>query len=203
MEILSKLFGSEAKVKIIRLFLFNPEMNFDITNVSERIKESLSKTKKEISLLEKMTLVKRKVLTKFSLNKSKRKIKKTSILFSLNTNFTYLSPLQNFLINSKPLAPKEIERKICSLGSIKLIIISGVFIQDVESRVDILIVGDNVKKTSLENMIKTLEAEIGKELKYAHFTTADFQYRLRMFDKLIRDILDYPHEKILNKLGNI
>ena len=105
------------------------------------------------------------------------------------------------MINAKPLQPKEIVKKISQLGAIKLLVISGVFIQDYESRVDLLVVGDNIKKTHLENLMKTLEAEIGKELKYAYFNTADFTYRMSMYDKLIRDILDYPHEKIVNKLG--
>ena len=112
-------------------------------------------------------------------------------------------PLQNFLINIEPLNPKEIIKKISRLGSIKLILVSGVFIQEQESRVDMLIVGDNVKRATLDNTIKTLEAEIGKELKFAYFTTEDFKYRLSMFDKLTRDILDYPHKKVLNRLGNI
>jgi hypothetical protein len=119
----------------------------------------------------------------------------------MNTQFPYLQPLQNFLINTEPLQAKELIRRISKLGSIKVIIIAGVFIQDPESRADILIVGDGVKKSAMDNVMSDLEAEIGKELRYAYFTTEDFKYRLSMFDKLTRDILDFPHKKILNKLG--
>ena len=73
--------------------------------------------------------------------------------------------------------------------------------KELESRADILIVGDHIKKSSLDNTIKKLESEIGKELRYVCFSIEDFKYRLSMFDKLIRDILDYPHKKILNRLG--
>lgn len=193
MEILSKLFGSEAKVKIMRLFLFNPEKVFDIQNIADRANIHLSKARREMSNIEKMGLVKRRVPVRNSSKKG----------FTLNTQFSYLQPLQNFLINIEPLQPKEIVRKLSKLGSIKLIIVSGVFIQESESRADLLIVGDGIKKSNLEHTIKTLESEIGKELRYAYFTTSDFHYRLSMFDKLTRDILDYPHKKIVNKLGNI
>jgi hypothetical protein len=37
----------------------------------------------------------------------------------------------------------------------------------------------------------------GAELTYAVFDTKEFLYRLNMYDKLIRDILDYPHEVVL------
>ncbi len=194
METLGKIFGSEAKVKIMRLFLFNPETVFDVKNIAERAKVELPKARREISGLEKIGLIKRR---------ASNKKKKNGHGFILNSQFAHLSPLQNFLINIEPLQPKEIIKKISRLGNIKLIIISGIFIQERESRADMLIVGDGVKKASLENVIKTLEAEIGKELRYVYFSTIDFKYRLSMFDKLIRDILDYPHRKVLNKLGVI
>ena len=43
-----------------------------------------------------------------------------------------------------------------------------------------------------------LEAEIGKELAYAVFDTPDFLYRANMYDKLVRDVIDFPHEKVLD-----
>ena len=192
METLSKLFGSETKVKIMRLFLFNPDHVFDTADIARRVKSDSSKVRREMSTLEKMGLVKRRMLVKK---------KKSSHGFAIDPQFSYLSALQNLLINAEPLHPKEIVKKIAKLGSIKLIIVAGVFIQEPESRIDLLIVGDSVKRTALENTIKTLESEIGKELRYAYFTTEDFKYRLSMFDKLTRDILDYPHRKVLNRLS--
>ena len=191
METLSKLFGSETKVKIMRLFLFNPERVFDIKEIAKRVKSETSRVRKETTILNKMGLVKRRLSGKKKSNGQS---------FIVNAQFAYLLPLQNFLINVEPLQPKEIIKRIVKLGTIKLIIVAGVFIQEPESRLDLLIVGDNVKKGALENSIKTLESEIGRELKYAHFTTEDFKYRLSMFDKLIRDVLDYPHKKVLNRL---
>lgn len=189
METLSKLFGSEAKVKIMRLFLFNPETVFNTSDISDRVKVEISRVRKEINQLEKIDLIKAR---------ASRSGKKGYIL---NAQFDYLVPLQNFLINVEPLNSKEIVKRISKIGSIKLILIAGVFIQEPESRVDMLIVGDHVKKANLEHTIKILESEIGKELKYAYFTTEDFNYRNGMCDKLTRDILDYPHKKVLNKLG--
>ncbi len=202
MEILSKLFGGEAKVKIMRLFLFNPDTVFEIGSIADRVKEDPARVRREILGLDKISLIKKKIVGKAEVKHGKKtETRIMSYGYYLNRNFSYLSPLQNFLINAKPLQPKEIVKKLTQLGAIKLLVISGVFIQDSESRVDLLVVGDNIKKSHLENLMGVLEAEIGKELKYAYFTTADFTYRLSMYDKLIRDILDYPHEKIINKLG--
>ena len=65
----------------------------------------------------------------------------------------------------------------------------------------LLVVGDGIKHGKLENVIHTLEAEIGRELRYTVFDTPDFHYRLSIYDKLVRDILDYPHIKVVDKLG--
>ena len=53
----------------------------------------------------------------------------------------------------------------------------------------------------MERVIRSIEAEIGKELRYASFETPDFRYRLGMYDKLVRDILDFPHKKVVDKIG--
>jgi hypothetical protein len=189
METLSKLFGSEAKVKMMRLFLFNPETVFDTAEIAKRSNENATKVRKEINLLQKTNLVKHHAMRSGKNG------------FVLNSQFTYLLPLQNFLINIEPLHSKEIIKRIGKLGTIKLLLIAGVFIQNPESRVDILIVGDHIKKAGLEHTIKSLESEIGKELRYSYFTTEDFNYRNGMCDKLTRDILDYPHKTLVNKLG--
>ena len=191
---INRLFSSRARVEILKLFLFNPEKSFSVADIGNRVKEDQSRVRRELNMFEKIGLVKKK---------SNGKKKSNSHGFMLDSNFTYLVPLQNFLVNIEPLSSKELIKKISKLGSIKLIITAGVFIQEFESRADILIVGDNIKKGQLDNTIKVLESEIGKELKYAQFTTEDFKYRLSMCDKLTRDILDYPHKKILNKLGAI
>jgi hypothetical protein len=204
MDTLVKLFGNAAKVKVVKLFVFNPEVAYDARQIAERTKESLSKVRKEILLLEKMDLIKRKVFYKNIVrNKGNKKVhvKVKTNGWTLNTQFESLAPLQQFLVNLNHLSPKDIARKLQKAGLMRLVIVSGVFIQQPESRVDLLVVGDHLKKGVLDTAIKTIEAEIGKEIRFAVFETPDFQYRLGLYDKLIRDILDFPHEKIVNRLG--
>ena len=193
METLAKLFGSETKVKIIRLFLFNPETVFDTSTIAKRVGEDITRVRRELSGLEKIAFVKRRA--------KKVRGKAGGHGFVLNMSFSYLAPLQTFLTSAKPLQPTEITRKFTPLGTIKFLAIAGSFTRQADSRVDILIVGDNIKKGKLEKVIKGLEAEIGRELRYAFFNTPDFLYRLDMYDKLVRDILDYPHERLVNKLA--
>lgn len=178
------IFGSEAKVKIMRLFIFNPNLAYTASEVGNRAKVGAAATRKELQNLIKAGLV-----------------KKRGKAYSLNRTYKYLPALGHFLVDANPLSEKEIVRRISTAGAIKLILTSGVFLRNPDARVDILIVGDHIKQGKLFSVMSAIEAELGKELRYAVFETADFRYRMGIYDKLVRDILDSRHEKILNKLG--
>ena len=72
------------------------------------------------------------------------------------------------------------------------------FTRDPDSRLDLLVVGDAIRRGAMESTIRMLEAEIGKELTYAIFETPEFLYRANMYDKLVRDVIDYPHERVID-----
>ena len=56
-------------------------------------------------------------------------------------------------------------------------------------------------RRSVGSAVHMIEAEIGRELRYAAFTTEEFRYRVGVYDRLIRDAFDYPHRTILDKIG--
>ncbi len=204
MDSLSTIFGSEARVKIMRLFLFNPEVIFDIGMVSSKSKVSRDTTKKELLIIEKSQLIKKKnfykTVTK-KVGKVRKDLKVKSHGYYLNQDFSYITSLKQLLIKTKTLEGGEIVRRLSKAGKLKLVLVAGVFTQDKDSRVDMFVVGNNVKKSILHNVIKSIEAELGKELTYVYFETPDFQYRLGMYDKLVRDVMDYPHEVLLDKIS--
>lgn len=204
MDVLEKLFGSAAKVKLIKLFLFNPDSAFDPTEAAERSKVPVSVTRREISNLEKINFVKPKVYIKEIKSQKNRKIvlsRKKSNGWMLDPKFPYLESLSTFLSKVEPFKQKDMVQKICRSGRIQLIIMSGVFVKEPEIAIDLMIVGDGIRQGFLDNIIRGIEAEIGREISYVVFETAEFNYRLSIFDKTVRDTLEAPHEKVLNKLG--
>lgn len=201
-SILAKLFASTDRVKVIRLFLLNSEDVFLPKEISIRAKISPQSTRRELNLLSSIDFIHRVKTTIEIPVKGSSKTKKKKIEgWSLNFFFPLLTPLKNLVLDTTPLSRAEFLGKIKKSGTIKLVILSGIFIQRENSRVDVLIVGDKMKKNLLEKTLRETEAEVGKELIYAIFDTNDFVYRLNICDKFIRDILDYPHEKLLNKLN--
>ena len=204
MDILGTLFGSESRVRVMRLFLFNPEDIFDVEMVSEKSKVSKDTARKEFAVLKKANLIRSRNFSKTVELKKKGKIihhKVKTHGYYLNQDFSYITALKQLLIKTKTLEGGEIVKRLSKAGKLKLVIIAGVFTQDKDSRVDMFVVGNNISKPILNNVIKTIEAEIGKELSYVFFETPDYEYRLGMYDKLIRDVLDYPHQVLLDKIS--
>tara|TARA_B100002003_G_C13867824_1_gene424484 strand:- start:78 stop:695 length:618 start_codon:yes stop_codon:yes gene_type:complete len=204
MDELGKLFGNPARVKIMRLFLFNNEEAYDNEEVSKRTKVPKTTVRKETTVLEKANLIKKRSFfkeVKRGRGKKVKTIKKRVKGWALNPDFYYLSALQNLLIETPPFSNSQIEKKFKKAGSIKLLLVSGVFIQEWDNKVDILVVGDKLNHSIVDHAVRVLESEVGTELSYAVFNTPEFEYRMNIYDKLIRSILDYPHSVVINKLN--
>ncbi len=180
MEILGKIFGSPARVKIMRLFLLNRRKVFSRKEVVFRSRVNSEIAGRELKLLHSVGF-----------------IKKHSDTWQFNPLFKYGAELDRILISSDTLDKKTVAESFKKVGRVKLLLLSGVFIKNDDSTVDLLIVGDKMKKGRIDDEIKKLEAEVGRELTYAIFETKEFIYRLNMYDKLVRDILDFPHEIVL------
>jgi hypothetical protein len=195
MDDLAKLFGNEKKVKIMRLFLFNPHEAFDIDTIGERTQLHKNAVKKYVKLLEDIGLVSKTEFVDTRDNGDKAKSG-----WVLNNDYIHIEPLHHMLIKNEPVNDDRVIEALNEVGNLQLVIISGIFLQEWGARLDMLVVGDNIDEQSLEEQIKALESEIGKELSYANFSSDEFNYRRNVYDKLVRDVLDYPHKKILDRL---
>ncbi len=193
MDILAKLFGGQARVRIMRLFILNND-NFDIEEITSRSRVTRTNVRKELNTLKSLGFIKQKTITREGVRGGKKKV----IVWSINPFFAYLEPIKEILIDPDLLVKDDLAKRFRQTGRMKLLIISGVFIGEEQTRADLLVVADKVNKTALNQLIKSLEAEIGKELTYAVFNSKDFKYRLDMYDKLVCDILDEPHKKLID-----
>lgn len=207
METLEKLFGSAGRVKLMRLFLFHPHRAFDLDTIKKRSRLTKETLRKELNLLEKVGLINATLLSadqnetapRVSKKGTKKRSTKTSG-YQLNTTFPYIDPFRSILINSESLKSGLVKEKLDAIGKMKLVIVAGRFIGESESRLDLFIVGEKIKKKHLETYLSSLEADIGCELLYAVMDQKEFHYRKQVYDRLVRDVLDYPHERIIDRM---
>ncbi|MBL1434068.1 hypothetical protein COB87_000630 [Candidatus Wolfebacteria bacterium] len=188
MDVLAKLFGSNARVKTLRLILFNKDSKFTITEAAYRSKVSKESARKELELFARIKLVKKQKRGK-------------EVVYSANDKFEHYEQLKAFFRRTTELKRSEVIKSIKHCGVIKLLLLSGTLTDTPESSIDLLIVGDRIVMKKLERAIRTLEAELGQELTYATFSTQDFNYRLGVYDRLLRDVIEYPHITLVDKIG--
>ncbi|MGB4076729.1 MAG: hypothetical protein WBK28_03440 [Minisyncoccia bacterium] len=188
MDPLAKLFGSSARLKLMRLFLFNDADWYSFSGAASRAKVAKDVARREISSLLLIDLL-------------RKKKGKGGPFFAANPKFVHYESLRTFLRTSSGVDDASISHTLRKAGSLRLVALSGLFTGVSESKVDLLIVGDRLDERTLATIIHSLEAELGRELRYASFTTEDFRYRVGVYDRLVRDVLDYPHRVVIDKIG--
>lgn len=203
MDILAGLLGGVERVRIIRLFVFNADSSFSVEEISKRSEVSMRLLPTLLKGLESISLIKKVKIKILKTLKVRGKSKSHFIDkngFTLNKRFFYLDALR-VLVSSTNSGDEDLVKRFSKTGKIKLLLIAGVFIKAWDSRADLLIVGDELSRHKIDKAIHNLEAEIGKELNYSVMDTSEFEYRIGVYDKLIRDILDFPHKKLIDKIG--
>ena len=199
MNMLEKIMGSSARVKLMRLFLFHPSEVFDGKMLADRARVRVATVRKEMRGLEKAGFVKKKKFKKESTAKNSSRLIKTSG-WILNSDFPLISQMRALLIDGRLIDHDDLAKRLRAGGSLKLILIAGALMHDDERDIDMLLIGNRINKAHLSKEIKNIEAEIGRELRYALFSVEEFEYRVSMYDKLVRDVFDYPHRVLVNNL---
>lgn len=192
------LFGSATRVKLLRFFLFNPSREFTFDEISRRAKLVRRTARTEINALERAGVIKKK--SSFIEDEATGKRTRTQV-YVLDKKFPELQALQTFLFETAPIDGKTLMSHLRKAGQIDFVVMSGIFVREFEHRLDVMLAMKKLDERKLENAMRALEAELGVEIRFAAFTSEDIMYRVGMYDKLIRDVFDYKHEVLIDKLG--
>lgn len=184
---LENLFDSKVKPRILNLFFQNPERNFNVKEVAKKCNINTRVAKRELEKLRKIKLL-------------EREKQKKQIIYNINYHFPYLPELKSLVLSASPVSFKDVEKSFQKVPRIKLLLVSGFFLQDRKSSTDILIVGDNIPKSKVSNAIKKIESKMGKELQWTLMSQEEFDYRYKINDRFIKNIFNHRHKKIIDKL---
>ncbi|MBI1998958.1 MAG: hypothetical protein HYS73_01315 [Parcubacteria group bacterium] len=186
----------------MRLFLYSADTAFDFEAIKSKTQISSRVAGRVLHRLLAAGFIKQKTAVKPPSPNARRGARSRKRRgWILDLRFPYLEQFRNLLMSCQDSERTAIAKRFARAGRIKLLAISGVFLQSESSRVDILLVGDHLRHAVITQALKAIEANVGKDLRYAVMETKDFLYRLSVYDKFVRDILDYPHEKLIDKFG--
>ena len=186
-EVLEKLFRSKAEVKLLRLFMNNPDEKYLVSDVAKKSKINISTARKEIN-----NLVKIKFLIQ------RKKSGKT--YYYVDQNFVFYNELKKLIFKASPTSADKLASLAMGLGQMRFVLVSGVFLNSEKSKVDILIVGEQINRSKLKSFLSNTEAEVGKGINYVCMSTDEYRYRKGMFDKFIINIFENPHKILIDRM---
>ena len=206
---LEKFTGSHARARVIRVFIFNQDEPITITKAAKRAGVSAQAAKREIKSMEGWGVILKERIASTQPRKSSKhargkKLKRTvphEDAWRTNPQWKHLRALSSFIHEVSPIRYDNILGALKNTGRLSVVIATGCFMGDVTRPVDLVVVADNVNEDRLLYAIKSLEPLSGREIRYSVFGSPEFSYRLTIQDRLIRDILDYPHKVLLDRAG--
>lgn len=192
---LEKLFGSRARVKILKLFLLNPQDKFFIRQLSRDLKLQLNSVRRELENLEKFG-----ILNSSMGNGEEESGGQEKKYYRANTDFILFDEIKALIVKAQVLYEKDFVVKLQSIGRVKLLILTGIFVNNQNSSIDMLIVG-KVNKPKLLKLIKELENELGKEINFTLFDPHEFKYRRDITDVFLYSILEGKKMVVIDEGG--
>lgn len=179
---IDQLFGSKTRVKLLHLFLNNPDRAFYVREITRKIDEQINSVRRELANMLNIGIIK-------SDSANNR------LYYEVNQTYQYYKPLRAIFADEKlssasVSSSKEADwtTRLKPLGAVKVAILSGVFIRGSKGDVDLLLAGD-LNKTQVKKFVQELEKEQGKELTYTLMSYEDFYYRMSIKDLFVTTII--------------
>lgn len=198
---LEKLFGSNARVKILKLFLLNPSDKFYIRQLSRDLKLQLNSVRRELDNLEKFGILTSDIKNEKDGNSDKKEESgQEKKYFRANPCFILFDEIKALIVKAQILYEKDFVKKLNSIGKINLLVLTGIFVNNPDALIDILIVG-KINKIKLVKLIRGLEVDLGKEINFTVFDSHEFKYRRDVTDIFLYGILDGRKLVVIDEIG--
>lgn len=177
---LKRLFTSNTRIKLLTVFVMNPDEEFFIRELTRKLDEQINSVRRELDNLKKLGFLRSKTQ-----NRKK--------YYYVNKHFVLFEELKSIVI--KALSSNEtMVKDLGKMGEIKLLVLSGLFTKQSTESVDMLIVG-KVDREKLTEYINT-KLRTQRPVKFTTMTEEDYQYRLNCKDKFVIDLLNNTQNEI-------
>lgn len=185
---LEQIFGSKTRIQIINLFVRNSNDIFYVREIARITGQYINSIRRELSNLE-----------RFGFLKSKSHINKK--LYCADKKFFLFDEIKNLFLKSKVFLENDLTNALKLVGNIKLLVFTGIF-AGVDTRTDLLIVGDTIQTAELRRILKNFSITNGQEIKYTVFTVKEYNYRQDIRDQFLHDIFANKNIIVVDKIGS-
>ncbi len=188
------LFGSKTRVKLLHLFLNNPEKSFYVREITRIIDEQINSVRRELA-----NMLSVGIITSDNAN--------NKLYYKVNQRYDYFLPLKNIFGDNimKNETPEKVEvdynnykKLFLEISGLRLVIFAGILVKGSASDVDILFVG-NGSNAKIKTAVKHIESIEGRDINYSVLSYDEFYYRLSVRDKFVTEILNDKHNVVIDE----
>jgi DNA-binding transcriptional regulator YhcF (GntR family) len=197
---LSSLFGSNARVKLLKQFLFNPDEKYYIRQLARDLGLQVNSVRRELENLADFGLLRIETASEVAEGVAVEKTNQEKKFYRVNKNFPLFEDIKALVAKSQVLYKDDLVKNLEKLGNIKFLLLTGIFVNKFLSPIDILIVG-RVNKDKLVKTIKELEVNLGREVNYTLMDATEFKYRREITDVFIYEILEGDKIIVIDEIG--
>ena len=186
---LSRLFTSNTRSKIITIFMLNPDDAMYVREITKKIKENINSVRRELSNLEDIGLLESNKVGNHK-------------YFRVNKDFYLYNELYSMVLKTEGVA-RLLKENMGKWGYINIAFIYGSFASKKagpHSDVDVLMVGKNINEEVIITEINHLERTLSREINYIILSEAEYQEKIDKNDPFIMEILHEPKIMIIGEL---
>jgi hypothetical protein len=176
------LFGSKTRVKLLHLFLNNPNRAFYVREITRKIDEQINSVRRELANM-------------LSIGIIQSDSSNNRLYYEVNQAYTHYEPLKAIFGDGSSTTvaaetpSSDWSKRLKPIGDVRLALLAGSLVRGSRTELDIVLVG-SLNKTQTKKFIKEMEDEEGRSLNYTIMTYEDFYYRLSIKDRFITDIIN-------------
>ena len=185
---IEQLFGSKTRVKLLQLFYNNPNSSFYVREITRKIDEQINSVRRELANLLSIGIISSETTN-------------NKLYYEVNQNYEFYKQLHAIFGASAVKADEdEPDDSFKNLGRVDVAIMTGKFTLDDRSGADLLLVGD-INQTQLAKYVSDLEKKEGKEIRYVVMPTEEFEYRRRLNDRFLTQVLESKKQVLVDKIN--
>lgn len=191
---LEHLFGSATRLKILRLLIAESGAALYVRELARQIGTNMNAVRRELENLRRLGVL--RVREGVSRDDSKRKY------YEANPDCALLPELRALVAKSDLALHAPLAERVAELGPVQYLALTGQFMGTKDAATDLLVVG-MLNRERLARLVRELERELEKPLRYTVFTPKEFKYRRDVTDKFLYSILDGEKAVLIDRVLSV
>jgi predicted transcriptional regulator len=189
---LEQLFGSQTRIKLLHIFLSNPEEKYFVRELTRALDSQINAVRRELENLEDLGIIS---IVEEADEKTMRKF------YQSNVKFVLFPELKSIFQKSQFLLEKKFAKAIKKAGKVYFLALTGSFVGDKEIPIDMLIVG-KLNKNKFTKILKGFEKDLKREINFTLLDKEEFNYRRSVADRFLYAVLDAEKIVLIDEIFN-